>query len=65
MRRALYRAALTAARCNTPLKTFYQRLRAAGKPVKVAFIAVLRKLIAILNRVIQRQTPWQAEAPVP
>jgi transposase len=34
VRRALYMAALVAARSNRQLKEFYQRLRAAGKPAK-------------------------------
>jgi transposase len=59
VRRALYMAALSAARCNQDLRAFYERLRSAGKPVKVALIAVLRKLLAILNSVIQRRSPWQ------
>lgn len=49
VRRALYMAALTAARCNPILKPCYQRLRASGKPVKVALIAIARKLLIHLN----------------
>jgi transposase len=49
VRRALYMAALTAARCNPVLKPCYQRLRASGKPVKVALIAIARKLLIHLN----------------
>ena len=49
IRRALYMAALTAARCNPVLKPAYQRLRAAGKPVKVALVAIARKLLIHLN----------------
>jgi len=40
VRRALYMAALTAARCNPVLSPAYQRLRACGKPVKVALVAI-------------------------
>jgi len=64
VRRMLYMAALSAARCNKDMKTFYERLRAAGKPIKVALIAVLRKLLSILNSVVQRGSPWQ-ENPAP
>ncbi len=60
VRRALYMAALSAARCNQDMKSFYERLRVAGKPVKVALISVLRKLLAVLNSVVQRRSPWQA-----
>jgi transposase len=51
VRRALYMAALVASRSNRQLKVFYQRLRAAGKPAKVALTAVMRKLIILLNHV--------------
>jgi|HubBroStandDraft_6_1064221.scaffolds.fasta_scaffold138281_2 transposase len=53
VRRALYMAALVAARCNRQLKEFYQRLRAAGKPAKVALTAVMRKLIVLMNHVLK------------
>jgi len=53
VRRALYMAALVAARCNRPLKAFYQRLRLAGKPAKVALTAVMRKLIVLMNHVLK------------
>ena len=49
VRRALYMAALVAARSNRQLKAFYQRLRSAGKPAKVALTAVMRKLIVLMN----------------
>jgi transposase len=53
VRRALYMAALVAARSNRQLKVFYQRLRAAGKPAKVALTAVMRKLTVLLNRLLK------------
>jgi transposase len=40
-------------RTNAALKTFYQRLRAAGKPAKVAFSACARKLITLLNAALK------------
>lgn len=49
VRRALYMAALSASRFNDALRTFYERLRSAGKPVKVALTAVMRKLLVLLN----------------
>lgn len=52
VRRALYQAALVAARHNEHLRPFYQRLRAAGKPAKLAFIALARKLLIFLNRLL-------------
>jgi len=53
VRRALYMAALVAARSNTQLQVFYQRLRAAGKPAKVALTAVMRKLIVLMNHLLK------------
>jgi transposase len=45
VRQALYMAAVSAVRCNPSLRTFYARLKAAGKPTKVALCAVARKLL--------------------
>jgi transposase len=52
-RRALYMAALTASRSNPILKAFYARLRAKGKPAKVALTAVMRKLLVLMNRLLK------------
>lgn len=56
VRRALYMAALVAAHSNNVLKIFYQRLRAAGKPAKVALTAVMRKLIVLMNNLLKQPT---------
>jgi len=53
VRRALYMAALVAAHTNRQLKEFYQRLRTAGKPAKVALTAVMRKLIVLMNHLLK------------
>lgn len=53
VRRVLYMAAVTAARFNPVLRAFYQRLRARGKPAKVALVAVARRLIELLNHLIK------------
>lgn len=53
VRRTLYLASLSAVRKNAILKTFYQRLRAAGKPGKVALAACARKLVVLLNNAIK------------
>ena len=53
VRRVLYMAALVAARYNPILKTFYDRLVAAGKPKKVALVALMRKLIVLLNHLLK------------
>lgn len=62
VRAALYMAALVAARHNPPLRRFYQRLRTAGKPPKVALVAVMRKLLAILNAMMKHHAAWQPVA---
>lgn len=49
VRRLLFLASLTAIRKNSILKQFYQKLKAAGKPSKVALVAVARKLLILLN----------------
>lgn len=52
-RLALYMAALSASRYNPILKTFYLRLRANGKPAKVALTALMRKLLCLANLLIK------------
>ncbi len=59
VRAALYMAALVAARRNPVIRTFYARLRAAGKPAKVALVACMRKLLTILNAILRTGTPWR------
>jgi transposase len=59
VRTVLYMAALTAARYNPVLCPFYQHLRAAGKPAKVALTAVARKLLVLLNAILRDQRPWR------
>lgn len=58
VRQALYMAALAAARSDTPLGRFHQRLRDAGKPPKLALIALARKLLSTLNAIIKADTPF-------
>jgi len=54
IRRALYMAAVAVARMkHTPLGQFYQRLRDAGKPAKVALTAVMRKLLLQMNHILK------------
>ena len=42
-----------------PREELYERLIAAGKPKKVAIIAVARKLPTILNAIVRDGTPWK------
>jgi len=56
LRCALSMAALSAARSNAILRAFYLRLRAAGKPAKLALTAVMRKLFILLNHLLKKPT---------
>ncbi len=56
VRTCFYMAAMTAMRDNRILREFYQRLRKAGKPGKVAIVAVMRKLICLLNHLLKNPT---------
>jgi transposase len=58
VRRALYMAAVSAAR--THFRPFYARLIAAGKPPKLALVALARKLLTILNAMMRTNTPFHA-----
>jgi transposase len=58
LRRVLYMATIAAVRYNPVLKPFYQRLRGAGKPTKVALIAAARKLLTILNAMLKTKSMW-------
>jgi transposase len=53
VRSGLYMSALVAAQYNPILRAFYQRLRAAGKPSKLALTAVMRKLLIALNSALK------------
>ena len=44
---------LVATRYNPVIRVFYQRLLAAGKAKKVALVACMRKLLAILNSMVK------------
>jgi transposase len=59
----LYIATVAAVRCNPVLKPFYLRLRAAGKPAKVALVATTRKLLTILNAMLKTKTAWRPPCP--
>jgi len=62
LRTVVYMAALSAMRCNSKMKIFYDRLRKAGKEPKVALVAVMRKLIVILNIIIGKGQAWNPAA---
>ena len=58
MRSALYMATLSAVRFNPVIKTFHDRLIAAGKPKKVVLTACSHKLLRILNAMARTGQPW-------
>jgi transposase len=59
VRASLYMATVAAIRANAVIRAFYQRLREAGKPPKVAIVACMRKILTILNAMVRTQTRWQ------
>ena len=63
VRAALYMAALVASRFNPVIRAIYVRLRARGKPAKVALVACMRKLLVILNAMVRDQTFWRQTSP--
>jgi transposase len=61
LRQALYMPALVAIRFNPPLRAQYLALRKAGKPAKVAIVAVMRKLVIIANALLRDHRRWTTE----
>lgn len=62
VRRVLYMATLSAIRHNARMQATYVRLIAAGKPPKVALVAVMHKLLSVLNAILRDHQPWRPEA---
>jgi transposase len=58
VRGALFMATLVATRFNPVIRDFYKRLKAKGKPSKVALVACMHKLLTILNAMIKNNTRW-------
>jgi transposase len=58
VRAVLYMAALVASRDNPVIRAFYLRLRAAGKPPRVALTACMRKLLVVLSAMLRANTAW-------
>lgn len=61
LRTAMYLATLSAARLNPMIKDFYDRLRAAGKPMKVARCAAARKLLHVAWAVVKKGVQFDPE----
>jgi transposase len=60
LRDALYMPALVAIRFNPDLAEKYKQMKAAGKPSKVALVAVMRKLLIIANTLVKDDRKWAA-----
>ncbi len=59
IRSALYMPMLAAIRYNPRIRTFYQRLLDNGKSKMTALVAAMRKLLTILNTMIQKNESWK------
>jgi transposase len=53
---------MNGARFNPVLKATYERMLHAGKPKKVALIALARKLLTILNAMVREEKDWKGAA---
>jgi transposase len=58
IRQVLYMAAMSASNWNPVLKAFHDRLTAAGKLPKVVIVAVMRKMITMLNAMVRDGVVW-------
>jgi transposase len=58
LRDALYMPALVAIRFNPDLKAQFEKMKAAGKPSKVAIIVVMRKLLILANTLVKENREW-------
>jgi transposase len=63
LRDSLYMPALVAMRFNPDLKAKYTALRDAGKPVKVAIVALMRKLPETANALVKADRLWVERVP--
>ena len=64
IRSALFLSVWSAAKWNPVIRPFYDRLRAQGKPPKVAQVACMRKLLTILNAMVRDGRPWDPSVPL-
>jgi transposase len=63
LRALLYMAVIAGLRFNPTIRVFYQHLRQAGKPAKVALVACMRKLLTQLNAMAKASQTWEAHLP--
>lgn len=59
----LYMPAMVSCRHNQDMKRKYQQLIQAGKPKKVAIMAVMRKMIVLANALLKANRKWTENAP--
>jgi transposase len=65
VRSVLYMATVSARTHNPVIRSFYERLVAAGKLPKVAMVACMRKLLTILNAMFRDTAGWDTQKGVP
>ncbi len=65
LRHALYMATLSASRHNPQIRVFYDRLREAGKPIKVARCAAARKLLHLAWAVVTKEQAFDPSYAIP
>lgn len=58
VRKVLYMSALVAMRFNPSLKIKYNQLINEGKKPKVVLVALMRKIIIIMNAMVRDNKPW-------
>jgi transposase len=63
VRNVLYMAAMSACNWNPVLKAFHDRLAATGKLPKVVIVAVMRKMITMLNAMVRDGIAWADGSP--
>lgn len=59
VRNVAYMAVLSGARCNPALKALSQRLADKGKPGKVILVALINKLMTLLNAILRDRAEWR------
>jgi transposase len=64
VRAALSMAVGSAIRCHPPITACYTRLTSAGKPLKVALVACMRKLVILANAVVRDGVAWSPQIAV-
>ena len=65
VRKTLYMATIVAVKRNAPIRERYERLLAAGKPAKVAFVACMRSLLLVCRAILISGEPWRDLNAVP